>query len=126
MIQKLKKSFLGHGPSGVAEVGRTSHDYTGHQNDQLSLATFNLAHGRGNGFSQLVMKRKRIEANLYEAAECLKYRPVDILALQESEAEMLLHKKLHQNVTACCHLVARSLKCFSHRWQHHLEHSDRE
>ena len=97
MIQKLKKSFLGHGISGFVDVGRTSHEHSCTNGDCLSLATFNLAHGRGNGFSQLVMKRKRIEENLYEAAECLKFRPVDILALQESEAEMLLHKQLHQS-----------------------------
>ena len=97
MIQKLKKRVLGHGVSGVVEVGETVHEYTQLQDEIISLATFNLAHGRGQGLSHLTMRRKRIERNLHEAALCLQEHPVDVLALQEAEAEMLIHKSLHQS-----------------------------
>ena len=43
------------------------------------------------------MRRSRVERNLHEAALCIKERPVDVLALQEAEAEMLIHKNLHQS-----------------------------
>ena len=75
----------------------TEHGFCGERKDILRLSTFNLAHGRGKSISHFALRREKIEKNLISAAEEIRHRPVDLLALQEAEAEMVWHKNLHQS-----------------------------
>jgi endonuclease/exonuclease/phosphatase family metal-dependent hydrolase len=43
------------------------------------------------------LRRKKIEENLRSAASKIRQRPVDLLALQEAESEMIMHKNFHQS-----------------------------
>ncbi len=54
-----------------------------YDNNQLILMTLNTGHGRGNGLTQLLQSRKKIEKNAYKIAETVFNEKIDILALQE-------------------------------------------
>ena len=75
----------------------TKHNFCDQRKDILRLSTFNLAHGRGRSLSHFTLGRKKIEANLIATAQQIQASPVDLLALQEAEAEMTWHKNLHQS-----------------------------
>jgi endonuclease/exonuclease/phosphatase family metal-dependent hydrolase len=53
--------------------------------EQLSVATLNVAHGRGDSLNQMLTGKKAIRANLDTIAEVLKRENIDVIALQESD-----------------------------------------
>lgn len=52
----------------------------------LKVMTLNLAHGRKDGFNQILLSQSKIKSNLADIAKVLKHQDVDIVALQEADA----------------------------------------
>ncbi len=55
--------------------------------DLLRVATLNIAHGRGDSLNQLLVSRSRITENLDTIAHFLDREKIDVVALQEADAE---------------------------------------
>lgn len=56
---------------------------------KLRIVSLNLAHGRKNAFSQILVRKKTIKKNLTEIANFLKKTNADIVALQEADLPSL-------------------------------------
>ncbi len=57
----------------------------GDRSDTLRIATLNLAHGRADGFHQLLLNAQQIGANLDSAAALLQRERPQLVALQEAD-----------------------------------------
>ena len=58
-------------------------EYPHHKENQLSVMTLNIGHGRGTGLHQLVQNREKISSNAAAIAETINRENIDITALQE-------------------------------------------
>ncbi len=85
------------GASGSIEVETLYPPKLPLERGQFSVATFNLAHGRGRGLSQFLLTAAQLRRNLGDAAAILQTEPVDFLALQEVETQGFIHGHLHQS-----------------------------
>jgi endonuclease/exonuclease/phosphatase family metal-dependent hydrolase len=63
-----------------------AHGITGERDGRLSIMTFNIAHGRGESFHQLLQDSATILANLESIAALLKDSGAHVVALQEADA----------------------------------------
>ncbi len=52
----------------------------------LKVMTLNLAHGRKDGFNQILLSQSKIKSNLTHIAKLLKNQSIDIVAVQEADA----------------------------------------
>ena len=55
------------------------------RNGRLTVMTLNMAHGRGDGFHQLLQRSETTVANLDAIASLIKEKDVDVVALQEAD-----------------------------------------
>ena len=55
------------------------------RNGRLTVMTLNLAHGRGDGFHQLLQRSETAVANLDAIASLIKEKGADVVALQEAD-----------------------------------------
>ncbi|QOL25346.1 endonuclease/exonuclease/phosphatase family protein [Thalassotalea sp. LPB0316] len=60
--------------------------YSTTQPTKLKLLTLNLAHGRGDSVSQLLLSKEKIKENLNQIGQFLSYENADVVALQEADA----------------------------------------
>ncbi len=58
-------------------------EYPHHKDNQLSVMTLNIGHGRGKGFHQLVQSKEKITSNAIAITETINKEKIDITALQE-------------------------------------------
>lgn len=73
-----------HGTTGAVEV--TGPDTpTDAVEGERTVMTLNLAHGRGDGLSQMLQTRSRISRKLEEIAAVVRREQIDILAVQEAD-----------------------------------------
>ena len=78
--------FITHGRTENIPIDDLENKTVTSQNDEITVITINMAHGRGKGVNQIFQSKKVFEKNLTSIGDIIKREKADIVALQEADA----------------------------------------